>query len=432
MAESPLVEGKLPLNVFPPNLRQHVDPKSSPQLRIMAAKGLVPMQPNIMLMVFYQLGFDSNPEVRAASSKSLRELPRNLILAVAKGKTDQRLLHFIARHFLSDEEVLELIIINQHTPDETIVWLAEKSRSQQFTELIATNQVRLLRCPKIIEKLYMNPVMLMSTADKIIDLAYRNGVKLTGLPSLQSALDQNGGLANLNKSGRFKKQPSSAPKAQAQSATAAKPVKQVSVPKRKSNIDFGSLDDIEIEVDDSEFAQFLDEASSDQDQNEDLDSFTNPFEVEEKSDNKLDEERVSKEQAVGRMNSSQKIRLSMLGTKEERTLLVKDSNKTVHMAAIQSPKVTAAEAQGYLLNRSTPDGVVGYIANNRDWHRSYPLKVGLVNHPKCPMRIAMTLLKHLRPNDMKAIAKNKNVPAQLARTATMIYRQKTSGVQKKK
>ena len=49
------------------------------------------------------------------------------------------------------------------------------------------NEERLLKHPAIIEKLYMNKATRMSTADRMIELAVRNGLELNGIPAFKEA-----------------------------------------------------------------------------------------------------------------------------------------------------------------------------------------------------------------------------------------------------
>jgi hypothetical protein len=82
--------------------------------------------------------------------------------------------------------VLEKILARGDVPAESVAELA-KHGDEAVTELIATNEDRLLKHPSIIECLYMNRHTRMSTADRLIDLASRNGVHLSGIPAFREA-----------------------------------------------------------------------------------------------------------------------------------------------------------------------------------------------------------------------------------------------------
>ena len=127
------------------------------------------------------------------------------------------------------------------------------------------------------------------------------------------------------------------------------------------------------------------------------------------------------------MNAPQRIRLAAVGTREDRTILIRDARRVVYMAVITSPKMSIGEVSSLAASKNMPDEVIGYIANRRDWVRYYPIVVALVNNPKCPLADALGFMKSLRVNDLKLLQKSKNVSATIARQAQMLYRQKSSG-----
>ena len=61
--------------------------------------------------------------------------------------------------------------------------LNKSTVSSLVAELIATNEERMLAHPAIIERLYMNKATRMSTADRIIEIAVRHRLELTGIPA---------------------------------------------------------------------------------------------------------------------------------------------------------------------------------------------------------------------------------------------------------
>jgi hypothetical protein len=125
---------------------------------------------------------------------------------------------------------------------------------------------------------------------------------------------------------------------------------------------------------------------------------------------------------VSTLSVPQKIRLALLGNAAHRALLVTDSNKLVAMAAIKSPTCTDQEVMRFATNRSVPEDVIRYIASKREWLRNYIVKVSLVNNPKTPLPTAMSLLTHLRKHDLRSLVRNKNVPAGLTAAARNIIK----------
>jgi hypothetical protein len=67
----------------------------------------------------------------------------------------------------------------------------------------------------------------------------------------------------------------------------------------------------------------------------------------------------------------QKIKLGRLGNKEARSLLVRDRNKIVAIAAVTSPKITEQELLTIAQSRSVGDEVIRVICRNKEATRNY-------------------------------------------------------------
>ncbi len=70
-----------------------------------------------------------------------------------------------------------------------------------------------------------------------------------------------------------------------------------------------------------------------------------------------------------------------------------------------------------LARRDLPREIVTRIAQNKDWMRSYSLKVSVVMHPRAPRHLTVPLLKFLYLFDLLALAAATGVPAELKRMA---------------
>ncbi len=370
---------RLDLEAFSEAARKHVDPASPPPMRMMAAKSMVPLPPNEMVTVLYQLSYDPETKVREAATQSLRELPSDIMSGVVRAPLDVRVLDVLARNLLTNDALLELLVVNQAVADDTIAFLASKV-SERIAEVIAGLHVRLLRAAPIIEGLYTNPRTRMSTVQKILDLARRNNVVLANLPGLQEAM-------------------------------------------MTPDYDKDSDNDIS----DEEFASVLVSSVERENRDDDEERIEALLSGEEEAKTEEDQRRMSRWQLIERMNPAQKIRLALIGSNEDRAILLRDSRKVVHIAAIRSPKITPGEAAKYASSRNIPDGVISYISKNREWTRFYPVTLALVSNPKCPLSDSVGFLKSLRPNDLKNLQRNKNIPSQLARQAQMLFRQKSAG-----
>ena len=99
------------------------------------------------------------------------------------------------------------------------------------------------------------------------------------------------------------------------------------------------------------------------------------------------------------MSVSERVRLALTGTKTERLVLIKDPNKMVQTAVLDSPKMADDEVLIHIRNLSLSSEIIGRIANNRDWTKNYNIIIGLVQNPKTPVNRAISFIKLLHDRD---------------------------------
>jgi hypothetical protein len=129
------------------------------------------------------------------------------------------------------------------------------------------------------------------------------------------------------------------------------------------------------------------------------------------------------------MSKSEKLRLAMVGNMAARAILVRDHNKQVSMAAIQSPQLTVGEAADIARSKEVSEEILRFIGNKKEWIKSSEVKHNLCFNPKTPVGISMRFVSHLRMEELKALAKNRNIPGQLKSMANqwVIRKEKKDG-----
>jgi hypothetical protein len=115
-------------------------------------------------------------------------------------------------------------------------------------------------------------------------------------------------------------------------------------------------------------------------------------------------------QKIQNMSVSEKLDLARKASKEARTILIRDSNKLIQLAVVNSPKITESEILAIAMNRQVNDEVLREIAMNKEWLRIYQVRLALVNNPKTPLSIAMAQVSYLNQRDLGLLAKSKGVP----------------------
>jgi len=350
----------LALDVLPKQLQKHADGKAPPPLRMMGAKGLVPaVAPPDLVTLLFVLSFDADAGIQETAARTAEGLPEKIFgVALRAEGVDERVLDWLADRFAAKDSALEMIILNPSTSDETIARLAP-AVSQKLADLIRQNELRLLRTDGIIRGLCANPNALASTIDGGCDFCVRNGLTLLDVPKLVEAHIRIHGV---------------------DPTAAAKPVSETAA---------GLL---------AEHAQELAVEKAD-------DGRPPTPESEEEAGKKL-----NLTQQVMRMSVSEKIKLATLGNKEARTILLRDSNKLVCMAAATSPRITDGEILSLANSRTVNADVLRYIYSTREFLKVYAIKTSLVKNPKVPLPTALKLLFTLQEKDIKELARDRNVP----------------------
>ena len=103
-----------------------------------------------------------------------------------------------------------------------------------------------------------------------------------------------------------------------------------------------------------------------------------------------------------------RMKLAMKGTREQRAVLVRDSNKLVSAAVLSSPKVNEAEIEAFTKMGNVSEDVMRIIGQNRAWTKNYGVMLGLCKHPKTPPAIAMSFVQRLHEKDLKMISTDRN------------------------
>lgn len=327
-------------------------------LKMMAARGMAPLPPVAMMCALYGLAWSDDAGLRDAATKTLLGLPEAVVgAALAAPDFPAAVLDDFAARAVGNRAYVERVVRHANAAGETVARIARTS-DEALSETIAQNEQRLLSSPEIIEALYLNPATRMSTSDRIVEFAARNGLKVNipGFEQIVAALKN-----------QVIPPPSEAPlERDAAFVVALEEAREF------------SLDDIE----------------------EDDDGELRVKEGARKAEKKLED-----------MNVTEKIRTAMLGNALQRSLLIRSTNRLVAAAVLDSPKIGDDEIIKIAASRAVSDDILRRISSRGPWLRLYEVKLNLVSNPKTPVGEAMKLIVHLRESDMKRVAASKNVSA---------------------
>jgi hypothetical protein len=127
-------------------------------------------------------------------------------------------------------------------------------------------------------------------------------------------------------------------------------------------------------------------------------------------------------QRLAKMTVAQRVQFAIKGGSEARRTLIRDSNKVVQRAVLQSPRLTDQEVEAFASMSSLTDEILRLIAGNRNFRKNYTVVRNLINNPKTPLDVSLHMLPMLNAVDLKRLTTNKNVPETLRTTALKLQK----------
>jgi len=128
------------------------------------------------------------------------------------------------------------------------------------------------------------------------------------------------------------------------------------------------------------------------------------------------EEREGTLQRLSAMTVAERMKAAMKGSREERSILIRDPNKLVSVAVLSSPKLNEAEVESFAKMANVSDEVLRIIGHTRAWVKNYGICSALARNPKTPPAVSLHLVQRLNDRDLKLIALDRNAsePLRLA------------------
>jgi hypothetical protein len=118
-------------------------------------------------------------------------------------------------------------------------------------------------------------------------------------------------------------------------------------------------------------------------------------------------------QRLAHMGVPEKVKCAMKGTREMRSILIRDPNRMVASACLSCPKVNDAEIEAYAKMGNVSEDILRTIAMSRAWTKNYGVTLSLVKNSKTPVALSMNLMNRLNESDVKKLSTDRNVPEAL-------------------
>lgn len=166
------------LQELTPDLQKIFDPEKSKMLPFIA-RGAAPLPPPLMVSAWCYLMEEINSDLADTARNSLLKYPDKMLIPVLQSELPAWVLGTLGKIFQNNDEYLEAILLNEHTPDELFIDVS-KTCSEKISNLIANNQERIIDKPEIIKSLEANPNNLKSNTEKLRHFLQLAGVRIPG------------------------------------------------------------------------------------------------------------------------------------------------------------------------------------------------------------------------------------------------------------
>jgi hypothetical protein len=133
-----------------------------------------------------------------------------------------------------------------------------------------------------------------------------------------------------------------------------------------------------------------------------------------------DADREATAARLAKLPVAERIKRAMLGSREERFILIRDNNRLVAGAVLTSPKINDSDIESFAKMVNVAEDVLRVIGNARGWVKKYPIAAALALNPKTPLSVSIGLVPRLVERDVKAIMRDRNMPEPLRAVARRV------------
>jgi hypothetical protein len=371
-------------------------------VRLAAARGAVPLPAAELLRLQVLLRRDEDEAVRRAAQLSLGRVPVSVLETLREApETDEAVLDYLLDERPDLPRSLRRdLVAHPAAGAETLERLATRERDPEVLESLVANQ-RLLRSrPSVIGALQANPALPA-------DLRRRLQDTVEHLPGLRPV--------------------AGAPEPEAVSEDGEEGTEPpASLPEGLAPAEDPKLAALGIDAEVEAMLPMLDL---------DVGELLSRSEIQAGEDFAEDSEYRDAYHRILQLNVAQKLRLALFGTREERMILVRDTNRMIATAAVKNPRLSEQEIELVSVSRNVLEDVLLAITRRKDAMKRYTVVHNLVRNPKVPLPISMRLIPSLHDRDLKLLIKNRNVAEGVrvnARKQMMAREKRQKGVSFKK
>lgn len=334
------------------------------QVRLFAARGLLPVSRDQLIRLQLVLTTDSDPELAEVAEASIAELDEDSVTGwLSRGGASSPLELDLLARLREEESVWMAVAVQKNVSDETLRLLASHG-GPAVQDVVITNQVRVMGCLEILDDLRKN-----ASVSNVV----------------------------LRRVKEFEEEFIAKAAAQAESDTEPEEAVGPTIGEALASL--------------REIGAHLPK----------LQSLPLPKDEDPGVENAVKARDLSTFGKILRMTVREKVLCAMRGNREERGILINSRIPLVFRAVLSSPKITDKEIETFAASRSVSEDVVRIIAHHHKWLRHYSILLTVIKNPKAPVQQSIRLLSRLNVRDLGAVSRDRNTNPVVRKQAKMRF-----------
>jgi len=330
-------------------------------VRAAAARGALPIARGTLVHLMVHLLHDEVEAIRIDAQNSVDALESVEIADALRDEAcPSNVLIFFSKQAAHETELAECVAFHPSEPTAAVTVLAALGNTAVI-DLVLTNEELLLRHSGLLEKLMHNPALGPNQRGRLLELLARAAKLVDDAAEAEEETDAVEALGEEDE--------------------------DLEAVARVLEIDVGEL----LSASEILGAEEL-EASDDLE-------IRNAF------------------QRIVALNTAQKAILAMKGGREERLILVRDTNKVVSLGVLRNPRISDTEVEAIAKMRNVNEDVLRVVGTTRDWVKKYAVIQALINNPRTPQAVSVNFVKRLNNRDLKLLLSSREVPELVRRMA---------------
>lgn len=353
-------------------------------IRQAAARGVLPIPQEELLAILVFLQNDSDESIRKSVQKTIAaSFDEEALKRIAENSsTPVEVFEFLGMPPLRAPVILEALIQNKQAPDSTIARLAALVGAG-LMDLLLVNLMRLLRSPFILEALEKNSNQTPDIRRRLKEIREEFFEKRNTYIPIHRTKTEEKLVAEAQEGAAEPPEPGSALVLYSEKIEEGEDVMSLTL---RSLADDGMTETAESSED----------------------------------------ERVSTIRRIATLTVAERVQEALKGGREERLILIRDSNRLVAEAVLDSPKISDSEVESFAQMKNVSEEVLRILSTRREFVKNYSVLRSLVRNPKTPLATSLGMLNRILTTDLKTLARDKNIPETLRKMAQRQFQLRTT------